>query len=469
MTRFKLNRRSMLRGMVGGSAVFVGLPYLELMLDSQPKTARAANDAVRIVTWFWGNGVNRARWFPGGVNNPVTGANYPLADHLLPLQDVRDYVTIPTGYRNTCGQKITHHEGMTLFNGFTFDTECFPNQSCQGFFSNAAGPTIDQVAADIFGAQTPVASVQLGVSKRISGADFGTTMHALSHRGLMDPLYPERNPVQAYQRLFGNFTPPDDPSKPVRLGVLSSVHEQAKRLQARVGTRDKERLEAHLDGLSELELKISALPPACEVPTAPTNQNEDIGGVEQLELVNQIMSDLVAYAFVCDVTRAASILFHEGASDTVFPGGGAGGHHNNSHLFSVNNGQEQDSGGLAGFNTGFLFTMNSLAYFLRKLRDTPDGIDGSNLLDNSGVLAGSDCMDGWSHDFDSEQQVACLVAGKAGGRLLHPGIHIREPGRSVTDITLTVLKAVCPEVESIGKVGQDPAASQSPVTTLLVE
>jgi hypothetical protein len=78
-------------------------------------------------------------------------------------------------------------------------------------------------------------------------------------------------------------------------------------------------------------------------------------------------------------------------------------------------------------------------------------------------------MDGWSHDFDSDQQVACLVAGKAGGRLLHPGIHIREPGRSVTDITLTVLKAVCPEVESIGKVGQDPAASQSPVTTLLVE
>jgi hypothetical protein len=460
-----LNRRTMLRGMAFGSAVVVGLPLLEIM--EQPKQASAAGKPVRLVTWFWGNGVNRARWIPGGATTPVTGPAYPLPDHLTHFADLQDYLTVPTGYRNNCAQKITHHEGMSLFSGFTFNNTCFPGQECQGFFSNAGGPTIDQVAADVIGVETPVKSLQLGVSKRISGADFGTTMHALSHRGPQEPLFPERNPVLAYDRLFGNFTPPEDPSKPVRLSALNAVHEQAKRLQARVGTRDKQRLEAHLDGLSELEAKINTLPPQCEPPPSPTNTNADVQGVEQLQIVNEIMSDLVAYSFTCDVTRVVSILFHEGASDTVFPGTGNSGHHNYSHGFSVSNGQEVDQGGLVGFNAGMHFTMSSFAYFLRKLKDTPDGVNG-NLLDNVAVLAGSDCMDGISHDFDSEQNLACLIAGRAGGRLLHPGIHLLENQRNITDLTLTVLKAVVPEVNSIGNVGSDPAASNTVVDTLLV-
>ena len=34
--------------------------------------------------------------------------------------------------------------------------------------------------------------------------------------------------------------------------------------------------------------------------------------------------------------------------------------------------------------------------------------------DNVAILAGSDCMDGWSHDNDGVQNVACLVGGRAG-------------------------------------------------------
>lgn len=466
--RMALPRRAMLRGLAFGSAVCVGLPLLDVMTDGAPKAEAGSDAVVRLVTWFWGNGVNRARWIPGGMQSPVVGANYPLPEHLAAFAGVRDYLTIPTGHRNNCAKKITHHEGMTLWNAHTFDQTCPEGTQCEGFYSNPGGPTIDQIAAQHFAGLTPIPSIQLGVSKRQSANDFGTNLHALSHKGTLEPLPPLRDPVAAFQQIFGGFTPPEDPSKGVRVGVLSAVNEQAKRLQARVGQRDKARLEAHLDGLSELEAKVSAIPPLCDMPAMPTSTNADVGGVEQLALVNEIMSDLLVHAFSCDITRVASFMFCEGASGTIFPDASIIGHHAASHQFSVSSDGVESGAYLDDFNTGLVFTMEQLAYLLGKLMATPDGPSGDNLLDNVALLAGSDCMDGFTHDDDGAQNLACLVAGRAGGRLLHPGIHLREEQRNIGDLTLTILKAVVPEVTSIGKVGEDPAASETPIDALLV-
>ncbi len=464
-----LGRRALLRGVAAGGVVSVALPLLDIMLDSHG-TALADGSPlpVRLVTWFFGNGVNRARWVPGGMLSPVVGPAYPLSYHLQPLAEVAEYVSVPSGYRNMCANKITHHEGMTLFNAYTFDQSCPPDtEDCgMGFYSNAAGPTIDQIAADALAGATPVSSVQIGVSKRISGADFGTTMHALSHRGPSQPLPPERDPRKIFYSLFGNLPRTNDPERPVRLEVLSAVREQAKRLDARLGKKDKERLEAHLDGVRELETKIQAVVPLCEMPDEPMEGNEDSNGVEPLSRVNRVMSDLLAFAFSCDITRVASVMFHEGASDTMFPGAEGFGHHQNSHTFALEaDGTEVDYGGLEGFNTGLLFTMTELGYFLNKLKTTED-TPTTNLLDNAAILIGSDCMDGFSHDFDDKQNLACLVAGRGGGRLVHPGIHLIEEQRNVCDVSLTVLRAAVPGVASIGRVGLDPPATSTPVEAL---
>lgn len=462
-----LNRRAMLRGIMGGTGVAVGLPVLEAMLNPHGTAlATGGTIPVRMITWFWGNGVNKKRWIPGGMTTPIQGSEYPLSEALTALADVKEYVSVPTGFSNACGNQITHHEGMTLFNGYTFSQNCLHGPECNmGFYSNAGGPTIDQIAAGIIGTQTPVQSIQVGISKRISGADFGTTMHALSHKSTNEPLFPERNPKDVFYTLFGSFMPQDDPAKPSRIAVLNAVKEQAARLDQRLGVKDRQRLDAHLQGISELEAKINALPPACTAPGEPTETNTDMGGVEPLELVNIAMSDLIAYAFSCDVTRIASVLFHEGASDTVFPGQSTQGHHGASHGFEVNSaGVENDFGGLNDFNIGLGFTIDQFAYLLNHLRETPDGT--SNLLDNCAILAGSDCMDGWSHDFDQWRHLACLVAGGGGGRLVHPGIHTVQEGRNISDVALTVLQAVVPEVTSIGNVGSDPAASDTPVIEL---
>jgi Protein of unknown function (DUF1552) len=449
MKRTALSRRTMLRGMlVGGGAVYVGLPILEAMLNSHG-TAFAGGEPipVRMFTWFFGNGVVKNSWIPGGLMNPLTGPNYPLSELLAPFANVREYVSVPTGFKNNCEMIISHHEGMTLFSGYTFDQTCMAGQDCQGFFSNAGGPSIDQVAASVIGGLTPVRSLQTGVSKRQSGADFGTTMHTLSHKSTLEPLPPLLNPKDVFYTLFGSFTPQDDPSKPTRIGVLNSVRGNMAALKKRLGQKDNERMEAHLDGISELETKINAIAPLCAVPAEPIETNTDVNGIEPLAAVNQVISDLIVYAFSCDVTRIASVLFHEGASDTVFPDT-TGGHHGNSHGFgSDEQGNVTDYGGLEGLKLGVTFSMTQLAYLLEKLKNTPDGPD-KNLLDNTAGLIGSDCAEGWSHDVQRDQAV--LVAGGGGGRLVHPGIHYRSVDRNISDVSLTVLRAVVPEITSIG-------------------
>ena len=59
------SRRRFLRGLLGGAAVGVGLPWLEFM--AHPAKAHAAGtDAFprRFVLFFWGNGVLPDRWVP---------------------------------------------------------------------------------------------------------------------------------------------------------------------------------------------------------------------------------------------------------------------------------------------------------------------------------------------------------------------------------------------------------------------
>ena len=85
-----LTRRSILRGMMRGSAVVVGLPLLDIFLDGNGEAlAAGAPIPTRFGTWFWGCGVNTARWFPDKV-----GANYDIKEELSPIAPFRDKVSV---------------------------------------------------------------------------------------------------------------------------------------------------------------------------------------------------------------------------------------------------------------------------------------------------------------------------------------------------------------------------------------
>ena len=455
MKRFALSRRTLLRGTLGGTTVALGLPLLEAMLNSNG-TALANGRAlpVRFVTWFFGNGVALVdaqnpgaglRWAPA-----EQGPGYPLTEQLAPLQDVRDYCSLLTGFDiKAAGEhRRGHHDGVAgFFSGHPFIELPHAENS---YSSKFGGPSIDQVAADAIGGQTFLPSIQLAVSKRVVTSE-GPTLQFLSHKGPDQPLTQIFNPVEAYQKLFDSFVPPGDPQKPLRLSALDAVSEDVKRLKLRVGSADKLRLDAHLDSVAQLRSQIEALAPECTEPMQPVNANADVDGKEPMDEVNAIMVELLAFAFKCDITRVASVQYSGSVGYNVFHMlGQSMGHHDMTHDTNMND----------AVNAATIHTVDAFAQLLKRLRDTEDG--AGNLLDQSCVILGSDAASGYTHNvFDQP----CIVAGKGGGVLKHPGIHYRSPsGENTADILLACLRTVVPDA---AQVGSGIGLSSTPLTAIL--
>ncbi len=429
-----LSRRHVLRGAMYGGTAVVALPLLDIMLNNNGEALADGNEIPkRFVSWFFGNGVLLNRFEPA-----IVGAGWEPSEQLMPLAAHKDYLNICTGLRNRCDTLITHHEGMTAFNGYTM-TEI------SGLFSKAGGPTIDVLVGDAIQGDAPIHSVHVGVSKRLSIMDAGTTMFALSHRGPNEPNYPEHNPQAVWANLFGSFVPKPDDSA-LRIKILDAIRDDVASLKPRLGSLDNQRLEAHLDSVAALEAKIMAAPPVCELPSEPTETNADVNGQEPITSVNQAMSDLIAYAFKCDITRVASVLMIGGAAETTFSEIGQGiGHHYNTH-----DGNAQDT----AVNDGVKYIMGLFSDFLTSLKSTVEP-DGKNLLDRTIVYCSSDCSEGLSH---SVARQPIILAGHGDGYLQYPGIHYQATpmttkntaAGNMSDVLLSVLQCYDATATEIG-------------------
>lgn len=444
LRKFKLSRRHVLRGLAGGAAVTVALPPLEAMMnDTGTAYANGEDLPLRFISFFWGNGIINSRFEP-----TITGPDWELTEQLAPFGPIKDYVSVLTGIMNRCANQITHHEGMTAFSGYTFQPSGGP-----GFSSNYGGPTIDQVIADAIAARvtTPIRSMQVQCSKGFSPADNGTTATTISVRGEpgnLTPLYGETNPVQVWQSIFGEFVPQPDDSA-LRLSILDAVREDADRLRPRLGVLDNQRLDAHFDGLAELELKISTMPPTCDLPPQPTHTNSEPVNAEQLTLVNQLMSEMIAYAFTCDITRVASNMFLPLAGEASFAES-ASGSSSTQHVLSHQGGEN--------YHQGIVYIMERFSQMMQVLANTQD-FDGTNLLDSTIVYGSSDCSIGWSH---SIRRQPIILGGHGRGYLVNPGIHYQavpsadpDSGNAasegnMSDVLLAILRAFDPAAPSVG-------------------
>nr|MBA3499061.1 DUF1552 domain-containing protein [Deltaproteobacteria bacterium] len=277
-------------------------------------------------------------------------------------------------------------------------------------------------------------SLEVGCSKRVSTNE-GPTMQFMSHKGPDQPMPPEYNPRNVFQRIF-SAPPPDDPSRPSRIDVLDAVLADASSLKQKVGKTDKLRIDAHLESVSSLQAQINALPPVCVTPAMPTETNADVAGKEPMEAVSHAMSDLLVYAFACDLTRVASYMLSPGVGFSVYPGDTE-----EQHIMS-----HDPVGSAVQLNKTIIWNVAQYAYLLERLKATTDG--AGNLLDNSCVLLGSDCSEGWSH---SIKNMCVLVGGGGGGALKTPGTHVRSTAnRNLSDVLLTCVRTVAPEITEIG-------------------
>lgn len=430
MTRFRLDRRTFLRGVVGGTAVSLALPPLEAM-------AQCGAPPKRFLLWFWGNGVRRAHWIPDQV-----GEGWVAKSEMAPLvadPGLRPYVAPITGFEIKTDTH-PHHSGMAgIMTGAKYH---LIGPTRDTIVSTFAYPSIDQVMAEHLwqdpACRTPFRSIEAGIC-RFRGTDEGTTFQHLSHNGPNNVNPAEYEPIRLFNRLFG--MPPDAQRDAARRSVLDAVLADIQGLQSRVGARDRMRLEQHFDSVRELELRLAGTAARCTTPDRPEEAYPDVNGQEQIAEKSQVTSDVIAMALACDLTRVASVLFSPAGAGTIFWMVGAqNGFHQICHDQREEGAEPQPT-----VHAATVFKMEQLAYFLNRLRSVPEG-DG-NLLDNCAVFATTELSEGYSHTND---EFPIIVAGKAGGAL-RPGRHVRSPSKqNTTNVLLTLLRAMGDERPSFG-------------------
>lgn len=440
MKKTIIHRRTILRGLVGGASVAIGLPPLDAMFNSNG-TAYAQGSPIpkRLGVFFWGNGVRLSHWTPVD-----TGTTWTPSASLAPLMAVKDYVNVVSGMSVLTGNERGHHAGSVgILSGAPMVIQPHPNSSYASTFS---APSIDQVAAAVIGKTTRFRSLEVGISQRIDGVE-GTTLHYISQNGPDSGNPPQYSPSAVFSRLFGaDFKPPTamapptmpviDVSRVLKKSVLDGVIADIASLKMKVGTADGTRLDQHLENVRAIENRLAMTPDTfavqakCGVPTNPTLPSSDSGSHEALAERMTAMSGLIAMALACDQTRVFSIMFTGSVCSTVFwEVNATGGHHDLTH----NEGGDQPT-----VQAATVFTMQQFATLLTTLKGVAEG--AGNLLDNCAILASSCTAEGLAH---SLTDYPILVAGRAGGALTYPSVHYRSTTKENTStVLMSTLKAV---------------------------
>lgn len=412
-----LDRRTLLRGSLGGAAVAIGLPWLEIFTRTQSRAHAAGTLPRRFGVFFWGNGNIPGRWTPEGQ-----GTEWTLSEQLEPLAPVKSEITVVSGMNVLTGNAIPHGSGPAgILSGAPLIV--------RGEDHSFSVPSIDQVVAAELGGETRFRSLELGARPG----------PGLSYNGPESRNPPEASPRRLFDRVFGGgFQAPGeepriDPKLRLRRSVLDVVAADARRLSQRLGASDRQRVEQHLDGIRELERRIARLeenPPrlaSCAVPEQPAEDYPDLDGRPQLGAISRALADTLAMALACDQTRVFTNFFSYPVNNLLFPSVRAG-HHQLTH---------DEPGDQPQVNEIVKTIMGELAYFLGALRAVPEG-DGT-LLDNCAVLCTTDVSFGRTH---SLEDYPIILAGTAGGAL-RKGIHYRSPsGENASKVLLSLLRAM---------------------------
>jgi Protein of unknown function (DUF1552) len=469
-SKHAISRRTLLRGSVFGVGAAVGLPVLEAMLNGNGDALAAGGPLPkRFGEFYWGNGVVEKFWYP-----TQTGATWSLTPLLMPLAKVKNYVSIVSGTIVYINYAVSGHMGslQSILSGAL--------GTPQGGLNNAfVGPTMDVAIGEKLGTATRFKSLHLGVaSTDTSDADFGALAKSISHNGPQSPNLPEYNPIAFYDRVFGTGFTPSGGAPPTnvaqvtlatRKSVLDLVAADTRALQTKLGANDKRRLDQHLQGVLDLEKQLVGtgmpLPTggACTTPGKPTSPYAAIDAEQiQWEPLNAAQTDLLVYALACDQTRVFTYRFSPCNDYTVYPGfptfkidpttTNTG---TSMHGFTHEEGGDQPN-----VQKCVTFSISKLAALLERLMGMPEG--AGNLLDNCAILGFTECTEGRSHNAQNQPGIPMLIAGRAGGSLVYPGIHWRSPtnkgdtasetkGRNVSVVPLTLMQALGTGITTWGK------------------
>jgi len=422
------NRRRVLRGMMGGGAVTLALPFLDCFLNTNGTALAGGRPLpVRFGTWNWGLGMNSQRWVPTKL-----GADYDLLPELKYIEAHKSQINVFSGFKAFLDGKpnLPHISGMQAVRA---------GGVAPSMQNPMDIPTIDVLIGDVMGTDTRFRSLEMTAT--------GDPKHSYSYRSANGFNPAEVSPVALYTRIFGpDFQDPNaadfkpDPAVMLRKSVLTGVTEQREAFMQQLGQADRTRMDEYFTSVRQLEqqldLQLQKPPPAeaCHVMAKPADG--PIGTEIGVAMANhRLMAEILAMALACNQTKIFNVVFSDSASNLRMPGDQP------KATFFVER------------------SMEAWALFVATLANIKEG-DGT-LLDRCLVMGHSDTEYARVHSISG---IPVMTAGSAGGRI-KTGIHVSAIGEPITRIGLTLQQVMGVPVE---KWGQGSMQTSKPVTEILI-
>ena len=420
ITKKALPRRTFLRGM-GAS---VALPLLDAMVPSMTAFAKTPAAPVRRLGFvYMPMGCDIARWTPPGDGKLTT-----LSPTLQSLAPVADQLTVITNLELKNAYPGTH---ATSNAAFLSAAKAKWTESTDYFL----GTTVDQIAAKQIGRQTLLPSLELSMDllQTVGQCDNGYAcvyQNNLSWSSPTTPLPSEAHPRTVFERLFGEGGSAADRRAALqrRVSLLDWVRDDISRLQNELGPEDRTRVGQYLDTVREVERRIQKAEAEATDDHLP-DLDRPVGVPASYADHAKLMFDLQVLAMQGDVTRVITFqLARETSTRTYTEIGVPDPHHPLTH----HGNDPEKIARMAKINA---FHVSLFAYFIEKLKSTPEG-DGS-LLDHSLYLYGSGMGNPNVHD---HVNLPVLVAGGGAGTV-KGGRHLKyEEPTPLANLHLTLLE-----------------------------
>ena len=241
----------------------------------------------------------------------------------------------------------------------------------------------------------------------------------LSYRGSMQLRAAERNPYNAYKRLFGLAAPGDvalERKAAGRKSVNDLVRAQMKALLSRtdLSSNDRSRLDLHFSSIRDLEVKA-----ALRLPDARIKQMEamspNVADPANIEEITRMQCDVIALAMAAGITHSATLQIGDGNDSTEYVIGGVKQprYHQISHRI-YSDGATGDPIPDAAMKHHEIDRIHARAfkYLLDRLSAYP--MPGGTLLDHGVAVWTNDLGTGVGHSYNN---IPYVIAGSAGGFL----------------------------------------------------
>ncbi len=416
ITKKHLDRRAVLRGM--GAAI--GLPLLDAMIPARTALAQtAAAPKPHLGFIYFPHGAVIDKWTPAAA-----GKDFDFPQIIKPLEPHRKYVTIVSGLENKPAISPAVHAIMPG----TWLSCVHPRASNDPW----GGVTVDQIAAQHIGQDTPFPSIEIGTESRGGGGtcdrDFGCSYSGtISFSTPSTPLPMEVNPRTLFQRLFGQGDTPEERKAISQQysSILDLVQTEANDLKRDLGPQDRAMLSDYLESVHEIERRVQKMEArdlsTLHLPGTPA------GVPERLDDHLNLMFDLTALAWQANLTRVFSMMMVAEVSGQTYNNIGV------SDAFHPLSHHQNDPAKMARLAKIQTYHSTVFAKFVAKLAATPDG-EGT-LLDHSILLYGSNMSNSNMHN--NYPLPAAIVGGygKIKGNQ-HLKYDNREP---LANLLLTVL------------------------------